>query len=196
MQICNRGKAWTVKDYFQTQKHCLFRDRKLNLVWTLDFVILQVHWSHKKLFYTQRKREKHGLSSSHTLHNFQIFVSNICIFIHSQQPFFRAVVFFCSYRGTCNTFMLRKCWWNKSPSEPCTCTAIHMDLWSCWRHKHAIKTLKCQVTLRLNSVVRDWKTKVVNCGISAPGCSRAVSGLEMCITKVGVLQKQSEAHRF
>ena len=38
------------------------------------------------------------------------------------------------------------------------------------------------------------ETKVVNCGISVPCCSRAVSSPEMCTTRV--LQKESEAHSF
>jgi len=35
--------------------------------------------------------------------------------------------------------------------------------------------------------------KVMNCGISAPWRSWAVSGPGMCITKVSVLQNESEA---
>jgi len=37
------------------------------------------------------------------------------------------------------------------------------------------------------------ETKVVNCGISAAGRSRTVSGPDMCITKINILKKKSEA---
>ena len=46
------------------------------------------------------------------------------------------------------------------------------------------------VTIKLNNVGSGQETKVVNCNISDPTRSSTVSGLGMCITKVGVLQNK------
>jgi len=40
------------------------------------------------------------------------------------------------------------------------------------------------------------ETKVVNCCISGPGGSRRVSSMRMSITKVNILQNESEAHNL
>jgi len=60
----------------------------------------------------------------------------------------------------------------------------------------AIKNpLKYQVTMNKNTGA-GLETRYVDCGVSAHGCSRAVSGLERCKTKANVRQKESEAHSF
>ena len=86
---------------------------------------------------------------------------------------------------------------NKSLCEPCASTAIHIYLLSRRRvHKSTIKSLQiCQVTVKKRCGA-GLKTKVVNCGIPDTNCSMMVSGLDMCITNVSVLQNESKANHF
>jgi len=92
----------------------------------------------------------------------------------------------------CNTTAI------KSLCKPCTCAAIHMNLLSCRkRHKdNNEKPSKIWSDSKAKRCGAGQETKVVNCGISASGHSRAISGPGMCVTKVTVLQNKSKACHF
>jgi len=52
-----------------------------------------------------------------------------------------------------------------------------------------------QESIKQHVVVWGLDIKIMNCGISAPGCSRAVSCLGMCITKVSVEALSFKVHK-